>query len=260
MQVLTAVLLACALIAFAQPPSIVRTSAQETNPITQAHTFVSAQRTLTSSEIQILRDAIIKAMAGRYLVEDAPTKTAVTDGASPDPMSDGTEEYQLDAGARVRFSRLTFPARGVFQPETRTLNEFTDMPGVKCADRVPFPGRRLRISYSHSNGKWIINVALYGSYQDWGNLGPLGFLFEPGIELTDAGLRRTTRHHLRGLRTRNGVKEDTGWFDVESLLIRENATVITIDGKGPEIVNSWGYPQGSQLVRPPGVTVQNCLY
>jgi len=133
------------------------------------------------------------------------------------------------------------------------------MPGVKCTDRVPFPGRRLAISYSHSNGKWIINAALYGSYQDWGNLGPLGFMFEPGIQVSDAGLRRTARHHLRGLRTRSGVKEDTGWFDVESLLVRENATVITIDGQRLEMVNSWGYPSGSQLVRPSGVTVPNCL-
>ena len=117
MHVLTSVVLVFALITFAQQPPIVPASAQEANPITQTHAFITAQRTLTASELQILQDAIIKAMAGRYLVEDAPTKTAVTGGASPDPMSDGTEEYQFDAGARVWFSRLTFPARGVFQPK-----------------------------------------------------------------------------------------------------------------------------------------------
>ena len=61
----------------------------------------------------------------------------------------------------------------MLQPESRTLREFTDMPALKCADRTPYPGRRLAVSYSHANGKWIVNASLYGSYLDWGNLGPL---------------------------------------------------------------------------------------
>jgi hypothetical protein len=220
-------------------------------------TFITESRTLTSSEVQALREATIKAMAGRYLIEEAPTKS-ITDGPPPDPGSDATEEYQLDAAAMVRFSRLTFPSRGVLQPGSRPLREFTDLPGVKCADRTPYPGRRLAVSYSHSNGKWTVNASLYGSNLDWGNLGPLGFMFEPGIELSDAGLRRTARYQLRGLRTRSGVKEDTGWFDVESLLVRESSAAMTIEGKRLEIVSSWAYPPG-QLVRPPEVTVPNCV-
>ena len=112
MHVPTAVALTSALIAFALRPSTARARAQDANPIPLTLTFIAESRTLTSSEVQALREATIKAMAGRYLIEEAPTKS-ITDGPPPDPGSDATEEYQLDAAAMVRFSRLTFPSRGV---------------------------------------------------------------------------------------------------------------------------------------------------
>ena len=244
--------------AASRPPLLaLRQTAASTEQTSRARALISGERPLTTADIEVVQAGIRSALAGKYAVErvEGPSRGA-------EPASESRDhEYLLDGQGRILFHR--YAVRDTARPGTMntTILEFTDIPAIRCADRSPYPGRRLGITYTEYGNAWHIGnpMVVDEKGMPWA-MGSPGYdmLHAAPTDVRDAGARETRGRSTRGLSLPRPNVELVVWIDVQSLLPIVETRIMTPGGVRHEISTLWTYPPARAIGRPQGITPPDC--